>query len=74
MSTLAGLTAKPLLKDDVPMLICVLKSVRLFCVSNRTKGVVSAVECGDAHGGGKEGGVSYTGHSERMQKAEGSFL
>ncbi len=41
----------------------------LFCVSN---GVVSTVECRDAHGGGKGGGGGgYTDHFERMQNTQG---
>ncbi len=43
----------------------------LFCVSNWTKGVVSTVECGDVHRGGKGGGGSYTDRFETMQTTQG---
>ncbi len=43
----------------------------LFCVSIRTKGVVSTAECGGTHRGGKGGGGSYSDCFEGRQKIEG---
>ncbi len=42
----------------------------LFCYSNWTKEVVSTGKCGRTHGGGKEGGGSYTDYFESMQTIE----